>query len=89
MRPSFEVITRTDAWAPLPADPTAFYDKLSFSLLIGRLAPGTTLEQADRDFRALMPRMRADLNYPAGFGNSAPLQDQLDQRVRAGEATRC
>jgi len=29
---------------PLPADRQAFYDRLSFSLLIGRLAPQTTFE---------------------------------------------
>ena len=42
MPPSFEVLTtRVDAWAPLPADRAAFYDRLNFSLLVGRLAPGT------------------------------------------------
>jgi putative ABC transport system permease protein len=76
MRRSFEIVRgTTDAWAPLPADRAAFYDKLNFSLLVGRLAPGTTLEQADRDLRSLMPAMRAELNYPASFGTTARLQD--------------
>ena len=75
MPASFEVFTRSDAWAPLPADRAAFYDKASFSLLVGRLAPGTSIDQADRDFKALMPIMRGDLNYPAGFGRTARLQD--------------
>ena len=69
------VTTRTDAWAPLPADPAAFYDRLNFSLLVGRLAPGVSVEQADAEFKALMPSMRADLNYPASFGQTARITD--------------
>jgi putative ABC transport system permease protein len=75
MPPSFEILTRPDAWAPLPADRAAFYYKAGFSLLVGRLAPGTSIDQADRDFKALMPTMRRDLNYPAGFGRTARIQD--------------
>lgn len=76
MPPGFEVVTtRTDGWAPLPADPDAFYDGLNFSLLVGRLSPGVTLDQADRDFKALMPAMRADLKYPGTFGQTARLAD--------------
>ena len=75
MPASFEILTRADAWAPLPADRAAFYDKLNFSLLVGRLAPGTPVDQADRDFKALMPSMRGDLNYPATFGRTARIQD--------------
>src|SRR5262249_32767906 len=62
MPASFEVVTtNVDAWALLPADPRAFYDKLNFALFVGRLAPGRTVDQADRDFKALMPTMRSDL----------------------------
>ena len=76
MPASFEVLTTgVDAWAPLPADHSAFYDKLNFSLLVGRLAPGTPLEQADRDFKGLMPAMRGDLKYPATYGQTARIQD--------------
>jgi putative ABC transport system permease protein len=76
MPASFEVLTTgVDAWAPLPADRSAFYDKLNFSLLVGRLAPGTPLEQADRDFKGLMPAMRGDLKYPATYGRTARIQD--------------
>jgi putative ABC transport system permease protein len=76
MPSSFEILTTgVDAWAPLPADRRAFYDKLNFSLLVGRLGPGTSVEQADRDFKAVMPVMRAELNYPAAFGRTARIQD--------------
>ncbi|HET7697327.1 MAG TPA: ADOP family duplicated permease [Vicinamibacterales bacterium] len=76
MPPGFEVMTpRTDAWSPLPADRAAFYDRLNFSLLIGRLADGVTVERADGAFRALMPAMRADLKYPASFGQTARIED--------------
>ena len=76
MPASFEAVTtRADAWAPLPADRQAFYDKLNFSLFVGRLSPGTTVEQADRDFTSLMPSMRRDLGFPASYGTTARLQD--------------
>ena len=64
-----------DAWVALPADPAAWYDKLNFSLLVGRLAPGTPLPAADAAFRAMMPAMRSDLHYPVGFGRTAQLAD--------------
>jgi len=76
MPASFEVVTtNVDAWAPLPADRAAFYDKLFFALLVGRLGPGTTVEQADRDFKALMPSMRRDLNYATSYGRNARIED--------------
>jgi predicted permease len=79
MPSSFEVFTtRVDGWAPLPADRAAFYDRLNFSMLVGRLAPGVTVEQADRDFKALIPAMRTDLNYPATYGRTARIQNFRD-----------
>jgi putative ABC transport system permease protein len=76
MPPAFEVFTtRGDAWVALPADRGAFYDKLNFSLLLGRLAPGVTVDRADRAFKALMPVMRADLKYADSFGRTARIQD--------------
>ena len=65
----------TDAWAPLPADPSAFYHALNFSLFVGRLSPGVPLARADAAFRSLMPSMRAELGYPEGFGRTATLED--------------
>jgi predicted permease len=76
MPASFEAVgTRADAWAPLPADPAAFYHRLNFSLLVGRLAPGVSIAQADGDFKALMPAMGKDLGYPPAFGRTARIQD--------------
>jgi putative ABC transport system permease protein len=76
MPPAFEVFRPgADGWAPLPADPAAFYDRLNFSLLVGRLDAATPLAQADRDFRALMPAMRRDLHYDETFGRTAQLVD--------------
>ena len=76
MPSAFEILAQhPDAWAPLPADPRAFYDKLNFTLLVGRVAPGVAVEQANREFKALMPLMRADLGYPATYGRTAAIQD--------------
>jgi putative ABC transport system permease protein len=76
MPPGFEVVTtRTDGWTPLPVDRAAFYDSVNVSLLIGRLGDGVTLAQADAEFRALIPAMRADLKYPDTFGQTARITD--------------
>jgi predicted permease len=76
MPAAFEAVTpRADAWAVLPADRAAFYDRLNFSLLVGRLAPGVAIEQADAAFKGLMPAMRAELKYPSTFGQTARIQD--------------
>ena len=76
MPPAFEVLTtRADAWAPLPADRAAFYDRLNFSLLVGRISTGLSVEAADRRFQAVIPAMRAELSYPESFGRTARQQD--------------
>src|SRR5262245_16058952 len=76
MPASFEAVTTdVDAWVVLPADRRAFYDKLNFALFVGRLAAGATLDQADRDFKALMPVMRTDLGYPVTYGRTARIED--------------
>jgi predicted permease len=76
MPPGFAVVTtRTDGWTPLPADRAAFYDGLNFSLLVGRLGAGVTVDRADRELKALMPAMRAQLKYPDNFGQAARIVD--------------
>ncbi|HEX6974599.1 MAG TPA: ABC transporter permease [Vicinamibacterales bacterium] len=64
-----------DAWVPLPADPSAWYDTLNFSMLVGRLAPGVSLQAADSAFRAMIPAMRNDLHYPDDYGRTARVED--------------
>ena len=76
MPASFEVLTtNVDAWVVLPADRKAFYDRLNFALFVGRLAPGAAIDQADRDFKALMPTMRTDLGFPVTYGRTARIED--------------
>ena len=76
MPASFELFaSRADAWAPLPADRAAFYERANVSVLVGRLRSGVPLDQADRDFRALITRVRADLKFPATYGRDARLED--------------
>jgi putative ABC transport system permease protein len=73
--PSFEVFNlRTDAFTPFALDPSAWYHRLSFSLFVARLAPGRSLEQADRDYRALIPEIRRARGYPNQYGETAHLQ---------------
>lgn len=74
--PNFEVFgLKTDAYTPFALDASAWYHQLSFSLFVARLAPGVTLGRADRDYRAVIPAIRRDRNYPDAYGRNARLQD--------------
>jgi predicted permease len=76
MPASFELFgVRSDAWVPLPANRQAFYERTNVSVLVGRLADGVSLEQADREFKALIPRLRADLGFTATYGRDARIED--------------
>lgn len=76
MRPDFEVFgLKTDAFTPFALDQSAWYHQLSFSMFAARVAAGRSLEQADRDYRALIPRIRRDRKYPDEYGRTAHLQD--------------
>jgi predicted permease len=76
MPASFELFgVRSDAWVPLPANRQAFYERTNVSVLVGRLADGVSLEQADREFKALIPRLRADLGFTASYGRDARIED--------------
>ena len=76
MPPDFEVFgLKTDAFTPFALDASAWYHQLSFSMLLARLAPGRSIEQAGRDYRALIPRIRRDRKYPDDYGRTAGLQD--------------
>jgi putative ABC transport system permease protein len=76
MPASFELLSsRADAWAPLPADRAAFYERANVSMLIGRLRRSVPIEQADRDFKALIPVLRNELKFPATYGRDARLED--------------
>ncbi|MGH7506457.1 MAG: ABC transporter permease, partial [Longimicrobiales bacterium] len=46
-----------DLWTPLGADAADLERDLSFLQLIGRLAPGVTMESAERDVAAVMDRL--------------------------------
>jgi putative ABC transport system permease protein len=82
MAPEFEVLgLRTDAFTPFALDSSAWYHQLSFSLLVARLAPGRSLEQASRDYRALIPQIRQARGYPADYGATARLQDMRSATV--------
>ncbi len=76
MPADFEVFgLETDAYAPFTVDPGAWTYRIGLSLLVGRLAEGLTLEAADRDYRALIPQIRRDRQYPDSYGRTAHLQD--------------
>ena len=73
---TFEVV-RTPAlvWVPLPVDPDAWYYRASFSLIIGRLAPGVSLEAARADFARVVDVVRQPLGMPDSYGREATVTD--------------
>ncbi|MEO5895921.1 MAG: ABC transporter permease [Vicinamibacterales bacterium] len=72
----FEVFgLKTDAFAPFPLDTAAWYHQPAFSLYVARLAPGRSVEQAGRDFKALIPEIRRERGYPADYGRTAIVAD--------------
>jgi predicted permease len=86
MPADFEVFgLRQDAYAPFPIDTKAWYHAVTFSLLVGRLQPGMTAEAADRDYRALIPGMRADRGYAESYGQTARVESL--QAAVAGTAS--
>ena len=71
----FEVFNlRTDAFTPFALDSAAWYHQLSFSLFAARLTDGRALDQAQRDYRALIPQIRAARGYPDNYGQTAHLE---------------
>lgn len=70
-----------DGFVPFALDPAAWYHQLAFSLYVARLAPGRTLEQADRDYRALIPEIRRERKYPDDYGRTARLMDLRESMV--------
>jgi predicted permease len=72
----FEIFgLKADAYTPFALDTGAWYHTLSFSLYVARLAPGVTADQADRDYKALIPQMRRDRGYLEDFGRTAHVKD--------------
>lgn len=71
----FELFGRTaDLWTPFVIDPAAWHYRITTAFFVGRLRPGLTLADADRDFRALMPEMRRHFRYSNDFGREARLE---------------
>ncbi len=72
----FEIFgLKTDAFTPFTLDAAAWYHQLAFSLYVARLAPGHSVEQADRDYKALIPEIRRERGYPDDYGRTAAVAD--------------
>lgn len=86
MRPGFEFLEPgTDAWAPLPFDPSSPQHKAQFSQGFARLQPGATAASATRELQTLLPAMRRDLVKPGDWGHdvrAVSLQEEVTGEVR-------
>ena len=75
MPAGFEVFEPgTDLWAPLPWTPGNAQFKATFSLALGRLARGVSVETASREIIDLVPAMRTDLARPNEWGRTMRVQ---------------
>lgn len=75
MPAGFEVFEPgTDLWAPLPWAPGTPQQKATFSLALGRLARGVTIDAATRDIADLVPAMRKDLARSNDWGRAMRVQ---------------
>ena len=82
MPKEFSVVgLRTDGFVPFALDPSAWYHQLAFSLFVARLAPGRTIEQSDRDYRALVAEIRLEGKYPDDYGRTARLAGLRESMV--------
>lgn len=71
----FEIFgLKTDGYTPFAMNPAVWYHQLSFSLYVARLAPGRTIDRADSEYQALIPRIRQHRNYPNDYGRTAHLR---------------
>jgi predicted permease len=86
MPAGFEVFEAgTDLWAPLPWTPGNAQFKATFSLGLGRLARGVSVDTASRDIIDLVPAMRKDLARPNDWGRTLhvqSLQESITGNVR-------
>ncbi len=76
-----------DLWAPLTIDPSGGDYSANFATMIGRLAPGVSVQQASNRMRAYAESLRAadPKQYSARFVQLAvvvPLQDDLVRTIR-------
>ncbi len=87
MAPSFQILdTDTDLWTPLTMDPTAMHWAGQVTQVVGRLAPGATVRQADVEFRTLAAAMGRQFDEPDDWARSAQVagwQDDLVGGVRS------
>lgn len=79
MPPGFELYQpETQVWRVLAADPTEWYERGNGLFAIGRLRPGTTLDQARAQLRGVLVQMRQDLGLPDDFGTGAAVVTMQD-----------
>jgi putative ABC transport system permease protein len=78
----FEVFgLRADAYTPFAIDPSAWHYQVAISFYVARLAAGRTIDQADRDYKALIPQIRKYRGYPDDYGRTAHLKGLRDAVV--------
>jgi putative ABC transport system permease protein len=86
MPATFELFGRgADLWVPLPFAAGTAANRTNFSLAIGRLRPGATVESASSELAALAPEMRRGLGRPADWGQTMrvnALQETSTRQVR-------
>jgi putative ABC transport system permease protein len=86
MSSDFELLGRdAELWMPLPFDRTSPFWNGTVAHGLARLREGTTLDDAGRELRSLLPEWRRTLGYEQDWGQAsvaAPLRDVVIGDVR-------
>ena len=84
MPAGFQFPSSAEIWAPLASDPARMHRRSNFLLVVGRLKPGITIQQAQADMSAVAQRLKRQ--YPESNKNwdvaVVSLHEQAVGRVR-------
>jgi putative ABC transport system permease protein len=84
MPAGFHFPERAEVWAPLQMDPLTSARTDYFLLVVGRLKPGVTLQQADTEIRAMMKQINAEHPVADGgkIGHAIDFREAISERYR-------
>lgn len=82
--PVFGIDVRVQAWLPLQLPPAGLDRRVSEAVVLARLKPGVSLDQARHDMAAVIARLRE--RYPEGYENATgvvvPIAERLTREAR-------
>ncbi len=80
--PVFGIDVRVQAWLPMQLQPAGLDRRVSEAMVLARLKPGVSLEQARHDMAAVNARLRQQ--YPDGYENAVGVVVAMAERLALG-----